>query len=44
MTLGSLVADFTTRRPFASAAAGLMLLAGLIAIDSVIFQEGFDIT
>lgn len=43
MSLGSLVADFTTRRPFASAAAGLTLLGGLIAIDSVVFQVAFDL-
>ena len=38
MRLGSEIA-FATRRPFASTAAGLCLLAGLIALDGLVFRE-----
>lgn len=39
MRLGSEIAVFATRRPFASTAAGLCLLAGLIALDGLVFHE-----
>jgi hypothetical protein len=44
LRLGPALADFTTRRPFVSAGAGLALVAALNLLDWVLFRVAFDLS